>query len=126
MFRRIDHVELVPRDLETTLRFYTDILGFRVKGRHPVGMGPLREVAYLELGDTVLELMGMENPVHPPADALRTGYRAIALEVTDMDAAVAYLTGRGVAITWGPMALGPSKRAEIQDPDGFVIELRQW
>jgi len=31
-----------------------------------------------------------------------------------------------VEITWGPITLGKSKRAEIKDPDGLSIELRQW
>jgi glyoxylase I family protein len=50
----------------------------------------------------------------------------IALEVEDMDTAVKYLTSKAVEITWGPATLGKSKRAEIKDPDGLSIELRQW
>lgn len=50
----------------------------------------------------------------------------MALEVDDMDKAVEILTDKGVAITWGPVTLADSKRAEIKDPDGLPIELRQW
>jgi predicted enzyme related to lactoylglutathione lyase len=46
--------------------------------------------------------------------------------VEDMDTAVKYLSSKGVEITWGPVTLGKSKRAEIKDPDGLSIELRQW
>jgi catechol 2,3-dioxygenase-like lactoylglutathione lyase family enzyme len=31
MFKRIDHVEIVTDELDRTLRFYTDVLGFTVK-----------------------------------------------------------------------------------------------
>jgi glyoxylase I family protein len=31
-----------------------------------------------------------------------------------------------VPITWGPVNLGDSRRAEIHDIDGLPIELRQW
>jgi len=31
-----------------------------------------------------------------------------------------------VAPSWGPVTIGKSIRAEIKDPDGFPIELRQW
>jgi len=29
-------------------------------------------------------------------------------------------------VTWGPVDLGVSIRAEITDPDGLTIELREW
>jgi glyoxylase I family protein len=50
----------------------------------------------------------------------------MAIEVDDMDRAVQYLKGKGVEVSWGPVTLGTSKRAEIKDPDGLSIELRQW
>ena len=50
----------------------------------------------------------------------------IAIEVEDMDKAVEYLKAKGVEISSGPVVLGKSKRAEIKDPDGLSIELRQW
>ncbi len=34
--------------------------------------------------------------------------------------------GRGVKITVEPMDIGASIRGEIMDPDGFMVELRQW
>ncbi len=49
-----------------------------------------------------------------------------ALEVEDMDEAITYLKSKGVVISVEPVNLGKSKRAEIKDPDGLTIELRQW
>ena len=40
MFKKIDHVEIIPADLERTLRFYTEILGFKIKTRQKVEAGP--------------------------------------------------------------------------------------
>ena len=51
---------------------------------------------------------------------------AIALEVEDMDRAVDYLKTNGVDITWGPRVAPTYARAEIRDPNGYHIELRQW
>jgi 4-hydroxyphenylpyruvate dioxygenase-like putative hemolysin len=31
MFKRIDHVEIVTDQLDRTVQFYTDVLGFKVK-----------------------------------------------------------------------------------------------
>jgi len=126
MFKRIDHVEIIPHDFERAIGFYTEVLGFRVKERRKVDVSPLEEIAFLTLGDTVLELLRVMAASTASGDSWRAGYRMMALEVDDMDKALEYLTSRGVAITWGPVSLGTSKRAEITDSEGFLIELRQW
>lgn len=126
MFRKIDHVELVPSDPETTIRFYTEILGFEIMSRFPVPAPPLKEVIYLKLGDSVLEIMAMEQPHGKPPAGSEIGYRAIALEVDDMQTAITFLVDKGVRIGREPVDLGDSWRAEILDPDGFCVELRQW
>ena len=126
MFKRIDHVEIVPRDAEKTIDFYTGILGFKMKSRSKVKMPQMKEVIYLQLGDTVIEIISVDNPNTRSESAWETGYRAIALEVEDMTKAVEYLKNRGIEITDGPVDLGSSYRGEIRDPDGLMIELRQW
>lgn len=125
MFKRIDHVELTPLDIEKTISFYTDILGFTVKERQEINMPPLRSIAYLTLGDTMVEFLDVENP-KPVPPTWTAGYVAMAIEVDDMDETVAYLKDKGIAIVWGPMDIGGPIRAEIRDPDGLTIELRQW
>jgi len=126
MFKRIDHVELIPSDFEKSIAFYTGVLGFTLKQRLEVGAPPLQEVAYLKLGDTVLELMRVADPGCATNEPWGVGYRMMALEVEDMDRALEYLAEQGVPVTWGPVHLGRSRRAEIHDIDGLPIELRQW
>ena len=125
MFKRIDHVEIIPKDIEETISFYTDVLGFKVKERNKMNMPALSEISYLTLGDTMIELLAFKAPVVAP-DGPFVGYRMLALEVDDMDKTVEYLKGKGVAITRGPVTMGKTKRAEIKDPSGISIELRQW
>jgi glyoxylase I family protein len=124
MFKRIDHVEIIPRDLERTLAFYTNILGFKLKERIKVKMPPMEEVVFITLNDTMIELISIKNPV--PGAQWQAGYAAIALEVDDMDKTVEFLKSKGIQIARGPSNLPTSKRAEIRDPDGLTIELRQW
>lgn len=126
MFKRIDHVEIIPRDLEKTIAFYTDVLGFKVRSRRKVENPPLQEVAYLELNDTLLELMSVKDPAPLSAQPWQIGYRMMALEVEDMDRAVAHLKSKGVEMSKGPVTMGKSRRAEIKDPDSISIEIRQW
>ena len=127
MFKRIDHVELIPSDIEKTIKFYTDILGFTLAERKAVeGIGMLKEYVYLELGDTRLELMSYAEFGPKPKKAIHVGYGAISIEVDDMELAMAHLKEKGVTISAEPLDLGHCIRAEIKDPDGLSIELMQW
>ena len=98
MFKRIDHVEIVPRDMDVTVDFYTRILNFKVKERTKVDAPPMEEVIYLELNDTMIELLSVKNPSPQSADPWQIGYRMIALEIANMDDALTYLKGKG----WNP------------------------
>jgi glyoxylase I family protein len=126
MFKRIDHVELITSDLERAVRFYCEILGFKVKERKKVDHPPMEEIVFLQLNDTLLELISGKAPAPAPAERWRVGYRMMAMEVEDMDRAVEYLKGKGVEISQEPVVLGTSKRGEMKDPDGNILELRQW
>ncbi|MBI2318099.1 MAG: VOC family protein [Betaproteobacteria bacterium] len=126
MFKRIDHVEIIPRDMDKTIDFYTKVLGFNMKSRRKNESGPMKEIVYLTLGDTMLELLTVGDPRESTPDTRRIGYRMMAIEVDDMDKAFEYLKTRGISPSAGPVTLGVSKRAEILDPDGNSVELRQW
>ncbi len=126
MFKRIDHVELTPSNTAKTLAFYTEILGFKIKNQIPINAPPMKEVIYLQLGDTVIEIISVEGPMEQSNAPWQIGYRALALEVDNMAAAVECLKSHGVNIHRAPVNLGDSYRAEILDPDGLIIELRQW
>ena len=129
MFKRIDHVEIVTDKPAETERFYTEILGFRLKARdevkRPDGSG--LDLTYLDLGGTTVELIHFQGvPVGPMPQKEHLGYRLIALEVDDMEKTLADLKVKGVEAVWGPMFRPTYARAEIQDPNGYHIELRQW
>ncbi len=126
MFRRIDHVEIVPSNAERSIEFYTKTIGFKIVQSIEVNQPPLRRVIFMTLGDTMLELLDVANPAPVDTSPWRVGYRSMALEVDDMEKALADLRRVGKVPTWGPMNLGDSIRAEVPDPDGLQIELRQW
>lgn len=126
MFKRVDHVEIVPGNAEKTIDFYVDILGFRIRSRKEMKMPPMKEIVYIELGDTVLEIISVDDPKPKSNNPWEVGYRGIALEVDDMAMTVDYLKGKGIAIAQEPIDLGNSFRGEIRDQDGLIIELRLW
>jgi glyoxylase I family protein len=129
MFKRIDHVEIVTDRPAETEEFYKTVLGFTVKRRDRVerpGGGGL-DLVYLDLGGTMVELITYQGTELDPAPQKEhLGYRMIALEVEDMQQAAAELKEKGVDIVWGPMVRDTYARAEICDPNGYRIELRQW
>lgn len=126
LFRRIDHVEITPSDFERSIAFYTEVFGFKVRQRITVDVHPLRDIIYLELGDSVLELLDIVGAADPAPEGPRVGYRMMAIEVENMDDALAYLAGKGIRPSQEPGPAGGSRRAEIKDPDGISIELREW
>ncbi len=131
MFKRIDHVELVTDQPERTAQFYTDVLGFNVRERDRVeksGAGVPLDLIYLELGGTTVELITYEglSTIAPAPTGIHLGYNLVALEVEDMDKVLAFLKSKGVEPVWGPIKRPRYARAEIRDPNGYHIELRQW
>ena len=128
-FKRIDHIELLTAEPERTVAFYSKVLGFRERERMRIPgtpSGPL-DLVYLELGGTTVEVMSYPQARIPARAAeQRLGWQCLALEVEDMDSALSELKAKGVEPAWGPMKRPDYARAEIRDPDGNPIELRQW
>jgi catechol 2,3-dioxygenase-like lactoylglutathione lyase family enzyme len=130
MFKRIDHIELLTAAPERTIAFYTGVLEFRERERKRIPetpFGPL-DLVYLELGGTTVEVMcyPQAQAIPPRSAEQRLGWQCLALEVEDMDLALGALKEKGVEPAWGPMKRPDYARAEIRDPDGNPIELRQW
>ena len=130
MFKRIDHVEIVTDQMDRTIEFYTKVLGFKIKFRDRVersSLGVPMDLVYLDLGGTVVELISYEGgAVEPAPQQEHLGYRMIAAEVDDMQKTIEYLRTKRIDIIWGPRVREKSARAEINDPNGYHIELRQW
>ena len=130
MFKRIDHVEIVTDQLDRTVQFYTEVLGFRVKARDRIersGLGVPIDLVYLDLSGTVVELISYDGAsVDPAPEKEHLGYRMIALEVDDMQKTTDFLKSKSVDVVWGPRVRETYSRAEVRDPNGYRIELREW
>ncbi|MBI5108244.1 MAG: lactoylglutathione lyase [Rhodocyclales bacterium] len=124
---RILHTMVRVGDLDTSLAFYTDVLGMRLLRRndYPEGKFTLAFVGYQEEADgPVLELThnwGVDRY------EIGTGYGHIALAVDDAYTACEQIKARGGKVTReaGPMKGGTRVIAFVEDPDGYKIELIQ-
>jgi lactoylglutathione lyase len=121
MFKRIDHVAVHVSDLDRSVKFYERHFGFKHYFQHAAGNG--LQIAYLKLGDTVLEL------THHTDGAMK-GFH-FCLETDNFDDTVAQLQNDGVALIRAPhdtAAREPRengwRRVVFAGPDGEQIELR--
>ncbi len=121
MFKRIDHVALHVADLDRSIKFYETHFGFKHYFQHAAGSGA--QIAYLRLGDMVLEL------THH-SDGEMKGFH-FCLETDGFDETVAKLQRDGVKLVRAPhdtAAREPRengwRRAVFAGPDGEQIELR--
>jgi len=139
---KVSHIGICVSDLERSLRFYCDVLGFVVSGTMPevhVAGEPsdtllklsgvdLRAV-YLERDGFRLELLHYASPRSPgeaPARAMNDlGFTHLSLQVPDVEAALAQLAADGVAIDRDTVIAvgGLTVAAFVRDPDGLGIEL---
>lgn len=122
---RLLHTMLRVGDLETSIRFYTDVLGMQLLRRkdYPEGEFTLAFVGYGdEAGNTVIELTHNWDTDRYDIGA---GFGHLAIEVDDVYTAVAEVKARGgkVIREAGPMNAGSTIIAFVEDPDGYQIEL---
>jgi lactoylglutathione lyase len=125
---RFLHTMIRVRDLDASLRFYTDLLGMKLlrKRDYPTGKFTLAFVGYGdESSNTVIELTHNWGQAEPYD--LGSAFGHLAVGVPDVYKTCERLAAAGVKIPRpaGPMAHGGSVIAFIEDPDGYRIELVQ-
>ena len=141
MIQSLDHPALSVADLESSLAFYRDLLGFsvvRIIESPPsmrlgdvVGLpGCAARIANLQLGGTMLELLEYQSPRGRVIPADRTqaaqGFSHIGLRSTDTRADHDRLRAHGVKFIHEPIEFRPGVWiAYFLGPDGEVCELRQ-
>ncbi len=126
-----DHVALSVPNLEETIQWYQDKLGFRTTLRRELTQFSTQQ-AFLELNGFRIEFFERENsartqhsPTNVPDDLLVQGYKHIAFAVNDIDAVAAELKQRSVEVVLAPMVDEEIrlKICFIKDNNGNLIEL---
>ncbi len=151
MIQQLDHINIVVRDLDRMVDFYTRVLGLRetkrvtISGKwidETVGLTDvLGDVVYLDLETGPrIELIAYRRPTSaapPGLDRANTiGFRHIAFRVDDIDATVAKLRASStkffsdiqrVPDTQVTYTGGVRKRLiYFQDPEGNLLELCEY
>ena len=122
----IDHVAIVVKDLEATLRFYTQTLGFREVYREIVSDQGVEAVG-LEAGGSIVELLlplDDDSPVARYRGDAATKLHHTAYRVADIEAAIRYLASMGINATPAKQEVG-GMLSLFNDPDGNELCLWQ-
>ncbi len=122
--RKLGHVVYKVSNVERSVKFYTDILNFRVSDVNEMGM-----VFLTGCGDHHTIALGPapagEAATQPPKSEL--GLHHFAMEVATLDDLFEirdFLKAQGVPMVWeGRRGAGCNTGLEIHDPDGYAIEL---
>ena len=142
MIGTMHHSSRTVSNMERSLAFYRDILGFKVveditseePGIQDASATPKSQlqIVMLEAGGSRVELIEFQKekgkPYDKPLDLNDVGSSHIAFEPEDMDQAYEYLVFKGVRFTSPPQVTwrGPGRywRATVfYDPDGFELAL---
>ena len=118
---RYQHAGVYCRDLEESIAFYEDVFGCKLlfKSDAMEGDKPLK-MAWIKGFGTVFELLEFEDK--STCDAAAQCLNHLAIRVDDMDAFVAFLGEKGIAIEAGPFdpPLAFDRPLADEDSDVFV------
>lgn len=147
----IDHINIVVSDLERSVRFYTELLGFRESKRAHlegdwiesiVGLkGVVADVAFIvaPAGEPRIELLCYKTPggeaIPANSFANTVGLRHIAFRVDDIKVAAERLKNAGVKLLGEPVVVpenvvthdaGHKMLCYFHDPDGVLLEITEY
>jgi catechol 2,3-dioxygenase-like lactoylglutathione lyase family enzyme len=139
--QRLTHVGICVSDLERSLAFYRDLLGFapehelKVEGEPTDTLLRLRgtklKAVYLARDGVRIELLHFASPPAPPRHQRvmnEVGLTHLSFRVADLDAVVADLRAAGAQVLDDTVLRFPdfgSAACFVVDPDGQLIELVQ-
>lgn len=124
---RVNHIGIRVKDFDTSVAFYAQ-LGFKyIAG--PIGPEPVAIVEHRS-GVNINFVLNANQPetLNQLMDVPTkyTGYTHVALEVTNTDKTIEYLTRIGVELSGGPMHHPTGTSVFIRDPDRNVIEFVEY
>ena len=142
MIQGIHHTGLSTPDLERTVRFYVDLLGFEELTRFDMppgspGMDEMLELpgvgfraSLLRLGRTMIEVFQFSDPAPTHAPARRRvcdhGLTHLCLQVDDLKAEYERLSAAGMSFHCAPQMGSGARFVYGRDPDGNAIELIEF
>lgn len=132
MIKKIAHLGIAVKDLETAKSFYEEVLGLACSGEEVVASQKVK-TAFIPAGDVNIELLESTDPDGPIAKAIEKrgeGVHHVAYEVDNIEAALADMKAKGVRlIDEEPRAGAHGARIAFIHPKaslGVLVELCEY
>ena len=141
MIRGVHHTAISTGNLDRSLAFYRDLLGFEtvLEFDWPKGSefadritgleDSAARAAMLKAGNMLIEIFEYSSPAPRKGDAERPvcdhGITHICIDVVDIEKEYERLKAAGMTFHCPPQDLGIAKATYGRDPDGNVVELQE-
>jgi methylmalonyl-CoA/ethylmalonyl-CoA epimerase len=131
MLNKIEHIGIIVKDIEASIKKYQSLLGLEVEAIEEVEVdNVVNRVAFLPIKETKIELVQTTATTGLAADFIKErgeGINHIAFEVDDLDKVFQELRSQGVAFLWDQIIDG-SRGSKIavfkpEEFNGVYIEL---
>jgi len=126
----MDHIVLRVRDVETSLRFYSEVLGLPTERVDQWRAGKIRFPSVRLTDDTIIDLFASDQEPIGQDGPRNLDHYCMVIEPTDMEELKSRFEAIGVGIQAGPGrrwgSQGDGTSLYIYDPDDNVVELRHY
>lgn len=126
----MDHIVLRVKDVEESLRFYTEVLGMKSERVDQWRAGEIRFPSARINADTIIDFFGSDQEPIAKEGVKNQDHYCMVIEKTDMEDLKAKFEAIGVDIQAGPGkrwgSHGDGTSLYIYDPDNNVVELRHY
>lgn len=126
----MDHIVLRVKDVETSLQFYSEILGLNTERVDQWRTGKIRFPSVRLNDDTIIDLFASDQEPIGKDGARNLDHYCMVIEPTDMEELKSRFEAIGVGIQAGPGqrwgSHGDGTSLYIYDPDDNVVELRHY
>jgi methylmalonyl-CoA epimerase len=131
MIKTIDHIGIMTNDLQKSVKFYTDVLGFSISNKIEMEDAGFSAI-FVEKNGSKIELMGYGGAIPKRSEGIEIKLGGgsipindhITFSVDDIGATVTELKEKGVEFVLEPMQVeGGMKLATFKDPNGVLMEL---
>ncbi len=126
----MDHIVLRNKDVEVSLRFYTEVLGLKAERLEKWRSGDVRFPSARINADTIIDFFGTDQEPIGKEGVKNQDHFCMVIEPTDMEELKEKFEAMGVEIQAGPGkrwgSHGDGISLYIYDPDDNVVELRHY
>ena len=126
----MDHIVLRVKDVETSLRFYSETLGMKTERVEQWRAGEIRFPSVRLNDDTIIDFFASDQEPIGRDGARNQDHYCMVIEPTDMEELKSKFEAIGVGIQAGPGkrwgSHGDGISLYIYDPDDNVVELRHY